>query len=408
MLGKCLLKKLGLLFAHTSVSRSKFNNIRLSFFCKCRVPPRPRAPPTRATSPENSDSDNGPGSKLQEEDAGNVQDKKKSDTLRKVFSSSMGGGKVGGKGGKGGKGGGKCGIYVEEYTASANTPNTPGGESPYKRPSSQSSSVIQSFPPLTYTNGVPSLFCRIDLSKLPHISQLSRGQQLRQRTELADTRPSSRQTSSHQPPRPPTPEEGEIVDTPPPQQLVSDPRIIHGDGDLKNRAVIKGELISDAKNNCGIGHGATGIIIGAAGASGGSNGANATGSAPKRKRNPSCSSVSSLSTVCSVESKSNAEHKDSKKRKMNDIDVDAMSGPSSSQVSDKLDFLFSLNFARRCPTLNDGMVMGIEQQVDIQPTNHEREENFEADLLPPPPPPQRVYYSYFNQQNEVLDEQDRW
>lgn len=51
-----------------------------------RVPPRPRVPPTRDTSPENSDSDNSPGPKLQEEDAGNVQDKKKSDTLRKVFS----------------------------------------------------------------------------------------------------------------------------------------------------------------------------------------------------------------------------------------------------------------------------------------------------------------------------------
>ena len=337
-----------------------------------------------------------------------MQDKKKSDTLRKVFSSSMGGGKVGGKGGKGGKGGGKCGIYVEEYTASANTPT--GGESPYKRPSSRSSSMIQSFPPLTYVNGVPSLFCRIDLNKLPHISQLSRGQELRQRTELPNTRPSSRQTSSHQPPRPPTPEEGEIVDTPPPQQLASDARI-HGDGllvdgDLKNRAVIKGELISDTKNNCGIGHGA-GIV--GAGASGGSSGANATGSAPKRKRNPSCSSVSSLSTVCSLESKSNAEHKDSKKRKVNDIDADAIaSGPSSSQVSDKLDFLFSLNFARRCPTLNDGMVLGIEQQIDIQPTNHEREENLDTDLLPPPPPPQRLFYSYFNPQNEVLEDQDRW
>ncbi|KAK1131109.1 hypothetical protein K0M31_017405 [Melipona bicolor] len=374
------------------------------------VPPRPRAPPTRATSPENSDSDNSPGSKLQEEDnAGNVQDKKKSDTLRKVFSSSMGGGKVGGKGGKGGKGGGKCGIYVEEYTASANTPT--GGDSPYKRPSSRSSSMIQSFPALTYTNGVPSLFCRIDLNKLPHISQLSRGQELRQRTELPDTRPSSRQASSRQLPRPSTPEEGEIVDTPPPQQHATDARI-HGDGllidgDLKNRAVIKGELISDTKSNCGIvGHGA-GIV--GAGASGGGSGANATGSAIKRKRNPSCSSVSSLSTVCSLESKSTAEHKDSKKRKTNDIDPDAIaSGPSCSQVSDKLDFLFSLNFARRCPTLNDNMVLGIEQQIDIQPTNHEREENLDADLLPPPPPPQRVFYSYFNPQNQVLEDQDRW
>lgn len=310
--------------------------IDFNFDSHYRVPPRPRAPPTRATSPENSDSDNSPGPKLQEEDAGNVQDKKKSDTLRKVFSSSMGGGKGGGKGGKGGKGGGKCGIYVEEYTNSANTPT--GGESPYKRPSSQASNVIQSFPPLTYANGVPSLMCRIDLSRLPHISQLSRGQELRQRTELPDTRPSSRQASSlaAQPPRPLTPEEGEIVDTPPPQQLATDTRI-HGDamlvdGDLKNRAVIKGEPISDTKNNCGIGLGA-GVVGG--GASGGGSGASGAGSAPKRKRNQSCSSVSSVSAVCSAETKTkgSGEHKERKKRKRKHEDVEAVtSRPSSSQV----------------------------------------------------------------------------
>ncbi|XP_076676576.1 AF4/FMR2 family member lilliputian isoform X3 [Andrena cerasifolii] len=352
------------------------------------VPPRPRAPPTRTTSPENSDSDNSPGPKLQEEDAGNVQDKKKSDTLRKVFSSSMGGGKGGGKGGKGGKGGGKCGIYVEEYTASANTPT--GGESPYKRPSSQASSVIQSFPPLTYVNGVPSLFCRIDLNRLPHIAQqLSRGQEVRQRTELPDTRPSSRQSSSlaAQAPRPPTPEEGEIVDTPPPQQLPSETRV-HGegllvDGDHKNRAVIKGEPISDSKNSCA-GTGLSGGAVGGGGASGGGSGgsgASGAGSAPKRKRNPSCSSVSSLSTVCSVESKAKGpgEHKEKKKRKRKHTDAESVaSRPSSSQ------------------------------QSDIQPTNHEREEKPDTSLLPPPPPPQRVYYSYFNPQNEVLEDQDRW
>ncbi|XP_012138398.1 AF4/FMR2 family member lilliputian isoform X2 [Megachile rotundata] len=347
-----------------------------------RVPPRPRVPPTRATSPENSDSDNSPGPKLQEEDTGNVQDKKKSDTLRKVFSSSMGGGKVGGKGGKGGKGGGKCGIYVQEYTNSANTPT--GGDSPYKRPSSQASSLIQSFPPLTYVNGVPSLFCKIELSRLPHLSQLSRGQELRQRTELPDTRPSSRQASAltAQSARPSTPEEGEIIDTPPPQQLPTDPRI-HGDallvdGELKNRAVIKGEPIPDSKSNCGIGLGA-GIVGG--GASGSGSGASGAGSAPKRKRNPSCSSVSSFSTVCSIETKGkgSGEHKERKRRKRKHADIEAVASRSSSN-----------------------------QQSDIQPTNHEREEKPDTSLLPPPPRPQRVYYSYFNPQNEVLEDQDRW
>nr|XP_031839872.1 AF4/FMR2 family member 4 [Nomia melanderi] len=241
------------------------------------------------------------------------------------------------------------------------------------------SSVIQSFPPLTYVDGVPSLMCRIDLSRLPHISQLSRGQEFRERTELPDTRPSSKQPSAlaAQPPRPPTPEEGEIVDTPPPQQLPSDARI-HGDvtvdGDHKNRAVIKGEPISDSKSGIG------GVVVGA-GASASGSGASGAGTAPKRKRNPSCSSVSSLSTVCSVESKAkgSAEHKEKKKRKRKHADIEAVaSRPSSSQ------------------------------QSGIQPTNHEREEKPDTSLLPPPPPPQRVYYSYFNPQNEVLEDQDRW
>lgn len=285
-----------------------------------------------------------------------MQDKKKSDTLRKVFSSSIGGGKGGGKGGKGGKGGGKCGIFVEEYTTSANTPT--GGESPYKRPSSQASNVTQSFPPLTRVNGVPSLYCRIELSKLQHVSQLSRGQELRQRTELPDTRPSSRQASTltHQPPRPPTPEEGEIVDTPPPQQearIHGDASLLLVDGDVKNRAVIKGEPISDTtKSNCGIGL-AAGVV--GAGASSGASGASSTGNAPKRKRNPSCSSVSSLSTVCSIDTKTkgSGEHKDRKKKKRKHGDVESVnvsSRPSSSQVCfQSISILFdtwSLDFSR--------------------------------------------------------------
>lgn len=358
-----------------------------------RVQPRPRVPPARTTSPDNSDSDNSPAPKLQEDDAGNVQDKKKSDTLRKLFSISKGGAKGGGKGGKGGKGGGKCGIYVQEYTPSANTPT--GGESPYKRPLSQSSNV-QTFPQLTYTNGVPSLMCRLDLNRLPHLSQLSRGQELRQRTELPDTRPSSRQASNlHvQVPRPPTPEEGEIIDTSPVQQRSSDGRI-HGDGsgtghlidgDTKNRSIhVKNEaLSSDSKNCVGLGSGpgsalhsaASGIGGGSAGAAPGSASA---GNAPKRKRNPSCSSVSSLSTVCSADLKSKgcAEHKEKKKRKRKHAQSEmTASRPSSSQN-------------------------------DVQPTNHEREEKHDSSLLPPPPPPQRVYYSYFNTQNEVLEDQDR-
>ncbi|XP_066592489.1 AF4/FMR2 family member 4-like isoform X2 [Prorops nasuta] len=310
-----------------------------------RVPPRPRAPPTRTTSPDNSDSDNSPAPKLQEDDGGNVQDKNKSDTLRKLFSSSKGGGKGGGKGGKGGKGGGKCGIYVEEYTNSANTPA--GGDSPYKRPSSQASNV-QSFPAISYVNGVPSLLCRLDLNRLPHISQLSRGQELRQRTELPNTRPSSRQSSNLQVLRPPTPEDGEIVDTSPPQQCDT----LSIEDLTKTRSMVKTELTADLKDS--------------------------SANTSKRKRNPSCSSVSSVTTICSADSKVKSEHKEKKKKKRKHAETDdSTPRPSSSQHG------------------------------EVQPTNHEREEKPEASLLPPPPPPQRVYYSYFNHQNNLIDDVDK-
>nr|XP_012217983.1 PREDICTED: AF4/FMR2 family member 4 isoform X2 [Linepithema humile] len=355
-----------------------------------RVPPRPRAPPTRTTSPDNSDSDNSPASKLQEDDAGNVQDKKKSDTLRHVFSTSKGGGKGGGKGGKGGKGGGKCGIYVEEYTSNSATHTPTGGDSPYKRPSSRTSSgggiLLRSPPALTHVNGVPSLMCKIDLSRISaHTLQLCRGQEFRQRTELPDTRPSSRQRPSSslatsQPPRPSTPEEGEIIDTPPPQQVASDRARIHradgllGDGDSarSSRSVIKAQ--SDSKSGS--------AILGNGGASG-TGGAVGGGSAPKRKRNPSCSSVSSLSPVqCSVDAKakSSSEHKERSRKK------------------------------QRAHAASDGMTSRplSSQQMDIQPTNHERDEKQDNSLLPPPPlPSQRVYYSYFDMQNEILEDQDR-
>ncbi|KYN00502.1 AF4/FMR2 family member 4, partial [Cyphomyrmex costatus] len=366
-----------------------------------RVPPRPRAPPTRTTSPDNSDSDNSPASKLQEDDAGNVQDKKKSDTLRHVFSTSRGIGKTGGKGGKGGKGGGKCGIYVEEYTSNSATHTPTGGDSPYKRPSSRTSSggnnlLLRSPPALTHVNGVPSLMCKIEVSRISSqiFSNLSRGQELRQRTELPDTRPSSRQRPSSslailQPPRSITPEEGEIIDTPPPQQqVVSDRARIHrSDGLLSesdgkiSRSVIKAPISSDSKSG--------GTVLGGAGSA---NSAGTLGSAPKRKRNPSCSSVSSLSPVqCSVDAKtkSTSEHKDrSRKRQRRH----ANDGLMSSQNTRYFIYIY-FNI--------------IIQQSDIQPTNHERDEKADTSLLPPPPlPAQRVYYSYFDPQNEILEDQD--
>ncbi|XP_072756554.1 uncharacterized protein Lilli isoform X2 [Anoplolepis gracilipes] len=361
-------------------------SVRNSRIKVARVPPRPRAPPTRTTSPDNSDSDNNPASKLQEDDAGNVQDKKKSDTLRHVFSTSKGGGKGGGKGGKGGKGGGKCGIYVEEYTSNSATPT--GGDSPYKRPSSRTSSggnniLLRSSPALTHVNGVPSLMCKIDLNRISsQLLLLVRGQELRRRTELPDTRPSSRQRPSSslaisQPPRPPTPEEGEIVDTPPPQQVPSDRARIHrtdigllgNNGDRNSRSVLKTPSMSSSspKNGASMLEGGTG----------GANSDTGGGSAPKRKRNPSCCSVSSLSPVrCSLDAKTKSlsEHKDRNRKRQ-----------------------------RRHAT-NDGLM---SSQSDIQPTNHERDEKQDTSLLPPPPLPAQRVYTYLEPQSEMSEDQDR-
>lgn len=273
-----------------------------------------------------------------------MQDKKKSDTLRHVFSTSKGGGKVGGKGGKGGKGGGKCGIYVEEYTNNSATPT--GGDSPYKRPSSRTSSggnniLLRSSPALTHVNGVPSLMCKIDLNRISsQLLLLARGQELRRRTELPDTRPSSRQRPSSslailQPPRPPTPEEGEIVDTPPPQQVPSERARIHrtdigllgNNSDRNSHSVIKAQSMSSGPKNGGS------MLEGDAGGASSGAGAIGGGSAPKRKRNPSCSSVSSLSPVqCSLhaKTKSSSEHKDRNRKRQRRHATD--DGLMSSQV----------------------------------------------------------------------------
>lgn len=172
--------------------------------------------------------------------------------------------------------------------------------------------------------------CKIELGRLPHnyVSQLSKGQELRQRTELPDTRPPSRQASglTVQPPRPPTPEEGEIIDTPPPQQVIHHTAGLVGDGDVRSRTVIKTQPISsDSKS------GRTMLSN-----VGDACGANIRGSAPKRKRNPSCGDLSNLSAVCSVDvkEKSSSERAERKKRKREHANKDGLtSRSSSSQVS---------------------------------------------------------------------------
>lgn len=211
----------------------------------------------------------------------------------------LGGAKGGGKGGKGGKGGGKCGIYVEEYTTSANTPTSERSPS-YRRPPSASANLlpppvtvsaspanVPNLPPLTIKNGMPSLMCKIDLSRIAQLPQVSRGQKLRQRVEIADTRPSSRLSSRQHSP-------------------------VELDEEEHKKRPIKSELLDPKSEDATL---------------------------YKRKRNPSVSSVSSLGTVSSFDlAKVKVECKDKKRAKRKRADAVHEPRPSSSQVRQYFNF----------------------------------------------------------------------
>lgn len=167
-----------------------------------------------------------------------VQDKKKSDTLRKLFSRrEEGGAKAGGKG-KGGKG--KCGVIVMEseverkllerstIASSAVGLSSPMAQNMDSRfaevpimsiadsceevdtptdsarlvetlteintsilsPRSTAPAIpIDFIPKLTYNEaGKPSLVCKIDLSRIPYILAKKRSEEVRIKCELSDTR----------------------------------------------------------------------------------------------------------------------------------------------------------------------------------------------------------------------------
>ncbi|KAI5702548.1 hypothetical protein M8J76_010155 [Diaphorina citri] len=111
------------------------------------------------------------------------QDKKKNDTLRKLW-----GGKGGGKGGKdkGGKGKAKAGgVIIIEQRSPAVSERIP---SPVDMKPSVEPPPIQ-YPP----HGKLSLMCSISLSKLSYIPSKSRSEEMRIKTELADTRQSEKE-----------------------------------------------------------------------------------------------------------------------------------------------------------------------------------------------------------------------
>ena len=160
-----------------------------------------------------------------------IHDKKKNDTLRKLFpkrdnesSGVKSGGKSGGKGvakvgGKccGGKGGGKTGIKGGK-SGKSNIECEPEKIAklpkidvtlPIPPQTSQNTRIQEAFtventkqkshvflPPLKFINGKPSLMCSLDLSRLPHIPSKRRSEEIRIRTELSDTRQSKTKKDS--------------------------------------------------------------------------------------------------------------------------------------------------------------------------------------------------------------------
>ncbi|KAL1110440.1 hypothetical protein AAG570_007971 [Ranatra chinensis] len=144
-----------------------------------------------------------------------IQDKKKNDTLRKLFSkrdNECGGGKDGGKGGKAGsiytkEGKGEKAIVVlvdsENERTSLQSPvkaspihvTSPVPPNPSHRIPESATTILSPFVkpnPVTSTdfvNGRMSIICRIDLSKLSHVPAKKRkSEEIRTRTELPDTR----------------------------------------------------------------------------------------------------------------------------------------------------------------------------------------------------------------------------
>ncbi|KAL1459839.1 hypothetical protein WDU94_011792 [Cyamophila willieti] len=106
------------------------------------------------------------------------QDNKKKETLLKLWGS-----KGAGKGGKdkGGKGKGGGMIIVEQ--------RSPAVSERIPSPVDMKATVEPPPPPLQYTpTGRPILMCSISLSKLSHIPSKSRSEEMRIKTELADTR----------------------------------------------------------------------------------------------------------------------------------------------------------------------------------------------------------------------------
>ncbi|XP_014243501.1 AF4/FMR2 family member 4-like isoform X2 [Cimex lectularius] len=163
-----------------------------------RVPPAPGKRPQVLSESDGEKEESPP--KL-DSDGQSIQDKKKNDTLRKLFSkrdNEGGGGKGGGKSGGKGKGG-KAGVIVIDCSPARNPVQpSPKPESPPRVPSPSHDVIIEppepdvKIPPVCYIGGKPSVKCVILLNRLSFIPSKSKSEEVRTRTELADTRQTKR------------------------------------------------------------------------------------------------------------------------------------------------------------------------------------------------------------------------
>ncbi|KAF5270090.1 hypothetical protein FQA39_LY08502 [Lamprigera yunnana] len=334
-----------------------------------------------------------------------IQDKKKSDTLRKLFTpkrdseGGKGGGKGGAKGGKGGKGKGGVNVIImdgdyERSSSSVEEETMPTVSNPTfispllnhenKTTISHPCSVTEIKPvktelPVSENSKFErkSVLVRIDLnlidlSRLRHIPKLNKRQseELRQRAELADTRQSVEvnkvKTETYNSPITTSEvKHSPFIDSVNKSKTDRTSLINESDSDLGIRRPVWKKEVDQTQL----------LKV----------------NTLKRKRLNSCSSLSSLSTASSISHSSRRkEHRKEKGNHKSKRRKDEMESTQRSHVD------------------NDNL-------TDVPPTNHERK----GPRTPPPMPspaerncsnwlqPIREYHSYFERVDEPSEDEER-
>ncbi|KAK4887756.1 hypothetical protein RN001_004027 [Aquatica leii] len=330
-----------------------------------------------------------------------IQDKKKSDTLRKLFTpkrdseGGKGGGKGGAKGGKGGKGKGGVNVIImdgdyerssssveDEAMPTVSNPTLLSPISNHDVKTVTEAKPIKTELPVSSENSnlkfernnsvlVRIDLNRIDLSRLRHIPKLNKRQseEVRQRADLSDTRQTDVNKVKTENYSSPLTTNSEVkcspyIDSVNKSKTDRISLINESDSDLGIRRPWKKESDSQSQSKS---------------------------NSLKRKRLNSCSSLSSISTASSISHSSRRkEHRKEKgshksKRRKEDIE----SAQRSHVDSDNL--------------------------TDVPPTNHERKGPRTPPPMPSPaerncsnyPQPIREYHSYFERMDEPSEDEER-